>query len=69
MRSCKELVNTLEKMKSLPNIDQKLWQEAMHIANEYLQDSVFLANDDIKIQSIFLKSARNFLITAKPCKG
>ena len=69
MNSCKELVNTLEKMKSLPNIDQKLWQEAMHIANEYLQDSVFLANDDIKIQSIFLKSARNFLITAKPCKG
>ncbi len=69
MNSCKELVNALEKMKSLPNIDQKLWQEAMHIANEYLQDSVFLANDDIKIQSIFLKSARNFLITAKPCKG
>lgn len=69
MKSCKELVNTLEKMKSLPNIDQKLWQEAMHIANEYLHDSVFLANDDIKIQSIFLKSARNFLITAKPCKG
>ena len=69
IKSCKELVNTLEKMKSLPNIDQKLWQEAMHITNEYLRDSVFLANDDVKIQSIFLKSARNFLITAKPCKG